>query len=144
MDNRYMVDFLNYYSSDVIVVGENKFKVPGIEAKDGLRWNVISMLSIAKIYTQTEKSIKKLRHSIFKMKTDILSLYIDELSPLEYQTAYIKKRQYIETIILNTKQKLDKYLDSLRLIKNEEDKSFLQEEIKTIEKKIELLREKKN
>ena len=102
MANTHMIEFLNYYASDIIVVGGEKYKVPIIEAKSGLRWNVISMLSIAKIYTQTAKFIKVLQTSIFKMKKNIASLHIDGLSPIEYHTAFIKTRQTLESKILTT------------------------------------------
>ena len=143
MANQYMIEFLNYYASDTIVVGGYKYKVPIIEAQGGLRWNVVSMLSIAKIYTQSAKSAKILSHKIMNMKTDISALYINNLSPVEYHAAFIKNRQTLETNISTANKKLDTYLDSLRVTKNVKEKVSLEKDIQKIEKSIRILREEK-
>ncbi|MFT5662488.1 MAG: hypothetical protein ACI9TV_003145, partial [Sulfurimonas sp.] len=143
MDNNYMTEFLNYYSSDVIVVGGYKFKVPVIAAKDGLRWNVISMLSIAKVYTKTEKSIVILRKTIFKLKEEISALYINNLSPIEYHTVFIKSKQNLEIKISNANKKLDRYIHALKIANNEQEKKNLRIDIKPTENYIIELRKEK-
>lgn len=144
MGNGYVIDFLGYYSSDVIVLGGEKFKVPTIEAKGGLRWNVISMLSVAKIYTKTEKSIVILRKKILELQNEISALYIDDLSPIEYNTVYIKKRQKLEMKLSETSKKLDRYVDSFNVVNSENQKKTLKEDIKVIENKIAGLRKEKS
>lgn len=144
MGNKNIISFLNYYSSDVIVTGGHKFQVPIIEAESGLRWNVISMLSIAKIYTKTAKSIKALQAKISIIKEKSLALYVNNLSPVKYHAAFIKKRQKIEQHISETSQKLDTYIDAFKVAKKEEEKKSLQAEVKSIEGTIKDLRVKKS
>ena len=50
ISNKHLIEFLNYYSQDILLIQNIKYKIPHIEADNGLRWTVPSMLSIVKIY----------------------------------------------------------------------------------------------
>jgi len=143
MANSSVIEFLNYYSSDIIVMNGNKYQVPSIEAKDGLRWNVVSMLSIAKIFTKAKRSIEILKQEIKILKVDVEKLYIGGLSPLEYQNRHIKARQSVESKIARVNLKLEKYLDSLSLLENELDIKTLEIQILDIKRELEVVRVKK-
>ncbi|HUH41606.1 MAG TPA: hypothetical protein VLZ29_00635, partial [Sulfurimonas sp.] len=54
VSNKYMIDFLKYYSLNVLVIDGQKYKVPEIEAENGMKWTVSSMMSIVKIYMKTD------------------------------------------------------------------------------------------
>jgi len=143
MSNNYMIEFLKYYSQNVIVENGKRYKVPALEAPGGLQWNVVSMLSIAKIYTKTQKVVITLQSDIKEIDSEMSALYVDDLSPVEYQAVFIKKRQIIEDKISEVTNKLDKYFDSLELAKNDVEKENLEDDIRDIQNTIDNLRDDK-
>ena len=144
MSNSHIIEFLKYYSQDIIVAGGKKYKVPSMEAQDGLRWNVGSMLSISRMYTKSKKMIKTLQKNIVDMNTEIKKLYIGNLTPLEYQTSQVQKRQSFDDDIIKYNKKIEKYLDNLNLSDNESEKKTIKKEIHFIKEDINRLKEEKN
>lgn len=149
MSNEYMVDFLKYYSLNIVIVDGMKYKVPELETEGGLKWNVISMLSIAKIYIRTRASVIKLQKEIHTLDEEIVALFIGKLSPTEYNNDYIKKKQKLTDELRYKNQKLEDLLDEVHRIKNNELKEPVKKEIevarkaiKTIKKTIEELAKK--
>lgn len=142
--NDYMIEFLKYYASNIIVVGGEKYKVPTIEAKDGMQWTVVSMLSIAKLYTKAKKSSLVLQQKIAELGEQISVLYINGLSPVEYHTIFLKNKKALEEKIVNTNKKLDKYTDALAVTESAKRKIDLRAEIKQIEDVIKKLRQDKS
>lgn len=140
LSNDYMIEFLKYYSLDIVIVNGEKYRVPALQTDDGLKWNVISMLSIAKIYTRTKKSLKKLDIEIHLLDEKIVELYIDELSPLEYNNLYLKEKQKLDEQVSIQRRRLDESLDMLQILKEEKEKIKLTEEIKIKKKNIHILR----
>lgn len=125
--------FLEYYSAGIIVSNGKKYKVPTIQTKDGAKWNLVSMLSIAKIYSKTISTIKLLKINIEQENKKISKLYINNLSPIQYQNNILKSKKEFEINITNTKKELEKLSDS---IFQESNKT----KIKTLEnKKIDLI-----
>lgn len=149
MSNEYMVDFLKYYSLNIVIVDGVKYKVPELETDGGLKWNVISMLSIAKIYLRTRASVIKLQKEIHALEEQIVALFIGKLSPTEYNNDYIKKKQKLTDELRYKNRKLEDLLDEIHIIKNNELKEPVKKEIevarkaiKTIKKTIEELAKK--
>jgi len=148
--NDHVIDFLKYYSKGVIVINGKKYKVPEIETENGVRWNVVSMLSIAKIYIKTKISIKKASDEIEELNKNIKTLYINNLSPLDYHSMLIKKQQKIEVQISNNKERLEKLSDTLNILKSDnlnilknEDANKKEKEIQTIENELQRLMDEK-
>lgn len=142
--NENMIDFLKYYSLDIIVIEGKKYRVPNLETDGELRWNVSTMLSIVKIYIRTMQQIKELQSSIDDKDTRIISLSIDGLTPLEYNekiTLDIKKHT---EVLLYHQEKLDRVYDSLKLTKSPESKQELQDAIRVIKKQIQGLQKEKS
>lgn len=129
MSNTYIVRFLNYYTSNVIVMNGHKYKVPHIETEDGLRWTLVSMLSVAKIYTKSIRSRKILKEEILTLNQSIKKLYIKDLSPLAYQIAYAKTKALIEDKTELNKKKYEELTRMLEVCKDDR-------KIKTIKIKI--------
>ena len=144
MSNSHMIEFLKYYSQDIIVAGGKKYKVPSMETKDGLRWNVGSILSISRMYTKNKKMIKTLQKNIADMNTEIKKLYIGNLTPFEYQTSQIQKRQSFDEDITKHNKKIEKYLDNLNISDNQSEKQALKKEIHLTKEDINRLKEEKN
>ncbi|WP_321777982.1 hypothetical protein [Sulfurimonas sp.] len=136
----YMIDFLKYYSLDIVIVNGEKYRVPSLETKDGLKWNVISMLSIAKIYTRTKKLLKKLDKEIHLLDDKIVDLFINEISPVEYNNQYLKEKQKLDEDLSIERRRLDESLDMLQIVKEENDKVSLTKDIKKIKKDFHIVR----
>ncbi len=132
MSNSYIVGFLEYYSSNIIVMNGLKYKVPHIETKDGLRWTVVSMLSIAKVYTKTTKSIIELKKEIPILYNTIKKLYISNLSPIAYDNAYTKSKYALENKIKHIKKKYEEQVTFLSETKSEIDKKMIKIKIRDI------------
>jgi hypothetical protein len=140
--NDYMIEFLKYYSLDVVVVDGKKYKVPVLEAENGLKWNVLSMLSIVKLYTKTKSTINLINKEIDEKEEELFSLYVGKLSPIEYNKKLIEERQNLTNKLAESERELDKYYDSLKLSKDEEEKDDLRDEIDLIKKDMQEIREK--
>ncbi|WP_415398162.1 hypothetical protein [Sulfurimonas sp. CS5] len=136
MSNEYMVDFLKYYSLNIVIVDGMKYKVPELETDGGLKWNVISMLSIAKIYIRTRASVIKLQKEIHTLDEQIVALFIGKLSPTEYNNDYNKKKQKLTDELRYKNEKLEDLLDEVHRIKNNELKEPIKKEIEVAKKAI--------
>lgn len=145
MSNATIIDFLKYYSQDIIVVSAKKYKVPSLESKEGLRWNVGSMLSITKIYIKSTKVLQSLQQEDISLNRQIQKLYIGNLTPLEYQSAQVQKRQSFDSDIVHHNKKLQRYVDLLSQINNQDQRSEMKKDIHSLKETISnLLQEKKD
>lgn len=138
--NEYIINFLKYYSLDVVVLNGKKYKVPRIEAENGLKWNVASMMSIVKIYVKARVSLEEIEEDIESLTEEIEDLYVNNLSLLEYNNALKKEldKEFQEISYLS--QKLNLYIDTYDSSKDEKEKHNLKPEIMKI--KHELLKHK--
>jgi len=143
ISNKYIIDFLKYYSLDVIVIGGVKYKVPILEAENGLKWNVVSMLSIVKLYIKTKSTSKLLNKAIDKKEEEIISLYQDGLSPAEYNNKLIELTNTNGKKVVTCEYKLDVCYDSLKLSKDDDEKNKLKKEISSIKKDLQNLKVEK-
>jgi hypothetical protein len=141
MSNQYMIDFLKYYSLNIIVINERKYKVPVLEAQNGLKWNVLSMLSIVKLYMVTKSKIKAINYELDNKNDEIETLIIDGLTPVEYNKKHMEDKKRLAKEMTDTEKKLEKYKDSLSLTKDEKKRASLQNDISSIKKNIRLLKE---
>jgi hypothetical protein len=130
ISNEYMIDFLKYYSLNIVIVKGEKYQVPALETEDGLRWNVISMLSIAKVYTRTRDSVSRLQKEIYVVDEQILGLFVNELSPVEYNNLYKKEKQKLSDQLRKEGRVLEDMLDSVHRAKNENIKDAIRLDIK--------------
>jgi len=125
----FMVKFLSYYSAGIIVSDGHKYQVPSIKTDSGLRWSVVSMLSIAKLYSKTIKTISTLEQNIQESELLIDELYIDDLSPLEYHMDIVKDKKKIELEVSSIKKELDQLSISKLSEKDETKREAIQQEI---------------
>ena len=141
--NTHIIDFLKYYSQDIIVYNGKKYKVPSLESKEGLRWNVGSMLSITKIYIKSKKVIIDLQKEIIVLNKKVIKLNIGNLTPLEYQTVQIQQRQSFDNDIAHESKRLERYVDLLNQLNDNEQKSEMKKEIHSIKETLNNLSEEK-
>jgi hypothetical protein len=141
--NKYMVEFLKYYSLNIVIVNGVKYKVPELQAPDGLRWNVVSMLSVVKLYVTTLEKVNHLKNEAQRVENEILRLYIGEYSPAEYNDIYMREKQKLIDAIARLTIKYNKVFDAYEVEQNEEKQERLGNEIDRIKREIEGLRDRK-
>lgn len=142
--NRYIMEFLKYYSLNIVVLDGKKYKVPEIEASNGLKWNVVSMMSIVKIYIKTEISLETTREQIEELEDSAKELYINSLSPVEYNSNITKEMEKISQNIIYLTKRLNIYASSLDTPKESEEANDLKNDIREIQREIQLKKEEKN
>ena len=144
MSNKQIIEFLKYYSLDVVVVGGRKYRVPALEAENGLKWNVVSMLSIVKLYVKTNSAGKLVSNSIEKIEDEITLLCRDGLTPSEYNKKILEEKKVLTDELIKSDNILERYYDSLKFTKNESEKNTLQKEIGSLKKQMQGIREKRS
>ncbi|MBA1432671.1 MAG: hypothetical protein FAF04_03530 [Epsilonproteobacteria bacterium] len=138
-----MMDFLNYYSQDVLVVKGVKYKIPHIEADNGLRWTVPSMLSIVKIYTKAKNSIATLKKERNHYQKRVQKFYVNGVSPIKNNELLLSEKASIEIDIEHTIRSINILNDKLDITKDAAKKTLLQDELAKEEEKLKQLQEKK-
>ncbi|MCK4875940.1 MAG: hypothetical protein KAS26_08855 [Sulfurimonas sp.] len=141
--NQYMMEFLKYYSLNIVVQNGKKYKVPEIEADNGLKWNVASMISIVKIYIKTEISLEIMKDVVDELEEDIRKLYIGGHSPVEYNNGLNKEILKISQTISHDMKKLNIYLDTIDSLKDKDEKTILANDVREIKEGIHILQEDK-
>lgn len=143
ISNDYMIGFVKYYSSNVIVLEGKRYKVPELETESGLRWNVASILSIVKIYVKTKTSIDRMKKNINELNQDLLELHVEGHPPAEYKKILLKQKEKIEDDIIQDKKKVEKCYDLSDLSNDKNEKAKLQREIRALRDEIEVKREER-
>lgn len=141
--NKYMTEFLKYYSLDIVIINGKKYKVPPLQTSDGLKWNVVSLHSVVKVYINTLQNIKAIQKDVEALLVHIDKLYIGELSPVEYQELYNKEQKKISDMIDIHIKKLNRMYDTYELERDDEKRYKHKAEIDRLKRAIEILREKK-
>jgi len=136
ISNEYMIEFLKYYSLNIVILSGEKYEVPSLETDDGLKWNVISMLSIVKVYTRTRDSLSRLQKERSILNRQISELYVNELSPIEYNNLYKKEKQKFSDLLRKEGRDLEDMLDSLYIEKDEKIRNSIEQDIKKVKKSI--------
>lgn len=141
--NNYIIDFLKYYSLNIVVLDGQKYKVPEIEAENGLKWNVISMISVVKVYIKTKFSLEDIKDKKYQLIETLNSLLIDTLSPIEYNNNINKEIEKISQSLVHTTSKLNIFVESLNSLKNDADKTVLRSNVEQVKKEIQVLKNEK-
>ncbi len=143
ISNRYMMDFLNYYSQDILVIKGIKYKIPHIEADNGLRWTVPSMLSIVKIYTKAKNSIGTLKKEKSLYQKRVQKFYVNGVSPIKNNELLLSEKASTEIEIEHSTRSINILHDKLDITKSEEKKRVLKENILKEEEQLKQLKELK-
>lgn len=136
----YFLDFLKYYSLDVVIVNGVKYKVPAIKSSNGLKWNVASIRSIIKVFLNAEYTVAELSEKIDIKKEATSKFNIDEMSPVVYNSTIIRDIDQISQTINYETKRLDAYVESL---KDNNNDAKLKKDIHDIKQKIQELKEEK-
>jgi len=152
--NKYILEFLDYYSNNIIVFEGKKYQVPNLEAENGLRWHVLSMVARIKPYIMAQKYINEAKFMIENFENEIETLYVDGISPIEYNEKNIEIAKEIKKEIEECNEDIEKIHDLLHtlnkkdgmenkklelekeLIEIREDKTELKDELSAVRKEI--------
>lgn len=143
ISNKHIISFLNYYSLDVIVMDGKRYKVPEIKAESGLKWNVVSMMSIVKVYNKALISKDSIQIKKDALKKEIAEFYVEDISPIEYNNEINKNIEKVSDEFLYCSRKQDSFMDALNITKDEKEREKIKENIKTIKDELRALTEKK-
>jgi len=137
--NPVITDFLSYYTHDILVINGTKYKIPPIEAENGLRWTIPSMLSVVKIHTKTKHTIKALTQKRDKLKKEVERFYVNGLSPIKSNERLQTKKHALDTKIekltfqLNRfNEKLEKATEALNIKNIKEEIYFIKEKLREL------------
>ncbi len=136
--NKHILEFLDYYSNNVIVFEGRKYQVPNLEAENGLRWHALSMVARIKPYIMAQEYISEASEMIQKIDKKIESLYIDGLSPIEYNEKNIKLAKEIRDEIKECNEDMEKIYDLLHTL---DKKTNVESKKKELECELSELRE---
>lgn len=142
--NKYITDFLKYYSLNVVVLEGQKYRVPEIEAANGLKWNVASMMSIVKIYVKTEMSLETIKEQKEELEDAISEYYINSLSPIEHNNKITKEIEKISQNLIYATKRLNIYTDSFDSSKNPQEAESLKSEIREVGYEIQMKKDEKS
>ncbi|MCK9472368.1 hypothetical protein [Sulfurimonas sp.] len=143
ISNKYIIEFLKYYSLNIVVLDGQKYKVPEIEASNKMKWNVASMMSIVKIYVKTEISLDATIEQRLELEEKISELLVGSFSPVEYNAKIAKEVEKIEQTLIYATKRLNIYVDSLDSSKNSEEAGSLKNDIREIQQEIQIKKDEK-
>jgi len=144
ISSSYMVDFLKYYSLNVVVLNGVKYKVPDLEADNGLKWNTISIMSVAKVYMKVKQSADYLQEDLYEIDDELYGMCINEQSPIEYNNYLFKHKNEITIEIAEEIKELKICSDEYDLAKNNDEKKELKEEMHEITDYLQELKDKRD
>ncbi|MBN2783047.1 MAG: hypothetical protein JXQ66_07395, partial [Campylobacterales bacterium] len=141
--NENVLEFLEYYTNDIIVVNGIKYKVPELKASNGLKWHIISMISILKPYKKAQEYILDSNLDIKDIQKRINSLYKDGYDPKKYNELNLTKYNLIEEKIELNDRRLSEIYDTLQILSEKTDTASLERELIILKQKRLKLKEEK-
>ena len=141
--NQNVVNFLKYYSLDTLIVEMKKYTIPQIKDVNGLRWNVVSMLSVLKTYIKTQDQLNEIQPKIDALQKSIASFYKNGLSPEEHNAVVEKDYASLNEIIIRNTSRIATIHDSLSILKDETALSLAYQELQDAQNQRLKLREEK-
>lgn len=138
--NRYILEFLDYYSNNIIVFEGRKYQVPNLEAENGLRWHALSMVARIKPYIMAQEFIVEANLAIHNLEDSIESLFIDGISPIDYNIKNVEISKEIKEEIEECNTEIEKIHDLLHTLNKKEG---MDERKKDLETELSELREEK-
>ncbi|MEA1955156.1 MAG: hypothetical protein U9N02_01535 [Campylobacterota bacterium] len=139
--NKCVLDFLQYYSKDIIISNGKKFLVPSLETKDEQRWHPVSMISKIKPYLKAQEHVDEIEININKLDKLIEPLYKDQLSPIEYNLQNIKESEKLEKDVALNTQEMEKIYDQLHILQDQEKDEEI--EIDKLNKELKIIRDER-
>lgn len=143
ISNSNMMEFLKYYSLNIIIINNRKYQVPNLTTEDGRKWNVVTILSIVRVYIKAKSNMRTLQELIDEKESEIIAMSTHGLSPIEYGKKIDLETKKIVDLLIKHENMLDKYYDSMQLATSEKQKERLRVEINLMKNYMQELREEK-
>ena len=141
--NQNIIHFLKYYSLDTLIVAMKRYSIPQIKDINGLRWNVVSMLSVLKTYVKTQDQLDEIQPTIDSLKKSIASFYKDGLNPEEHNLLVEQRYSSLSELILKNASRIASIRDALFILKDETEIALAHRELQDAESQRLELREEK-
>jgi len=135
--NDYIISFLKYYSLSVVIVNGKRYKVPAIEAEDGWKWNVASMMPVIKVFVKADTAVFTLENEIHELQEKTIEYHISNMSPVAYNSNIKKEIDEIRQEVLYEAKRLDAHVVTL---KDDMSNNKLKNEIKDIRQNLQNMR----
>lgn len=146
LSNSAVIEFLNYYSNKVIVIGGKKYEVPEIKTDDGNVLRVVSILPIVNVYFKAKIALRDVQKEILKIRPELKKLYIGTKSPVVFNADIEKSINNVEIKIVSKVKKLKTHYENLDkissktvLAQKKQEKKILLREIKELNEEVEKL-----
>ncbi len=143
--NKSVVKFLDYYSQEVLIINNAKYRIPSIMTESGHKFKVNTILPIARIYLTTKKRLEELSQKISKLQEETKKFFTqDGFSPVE-------KQHKVKERLLIVSNKLKENLDMIEKLYNvvlsqkieDDQKKALKEKIQKLKTQSDALLEEK-
>jgi hypothetical protein len=144
-DNKEAIEFLRYYSGEIILVDGVKYKIPSLEKEDGSRWNVQSAIAISNMWIKTKQKMDKMVVSLkdisekikpLAQTTEVLAQISEQKEQLKKElsiiTQEIEQRKYNTQLIKQFQSDSEEFARQMQQIKAKE--SALKQKIEDLNK----------
>ncbi len=142
--NQNIMEFLKYYSLNVVVINGRKYKIPELISDEGLKWHIVSIVAMAKVYIKVQEHLVEKDTTLKKLKKEIKSLYIDGLTPIQHNNKNFEMYKKLNILIQKNATKIEHTHDSLELSKTEDEKYNIEDEMDELKHERALLKDKKS
>jgi uncharacterized small protein (DUF1192 family) len=99
--------FLEYYTGEVILENNRKYRIPSLETSDGKKWNNSSVLGLSALWINTKNKIKKHKEKLSEVDEQIE--YAEEGN-----TSSVISMQELQTKLTQLKDELNKTKEELK------------------------------
>ena len=130
--DEYLMNWIKYYHGQVVVDGNQRYQAPYMINSEGQKYNPSAIFGTIAMWYKTKEKVATLRKRLSDAKEKVAVLQIDNLSPREYKYELIRERQELEKDITIINEKLEELMKKRHLIKNNDDKFDINEEIKVL------------
>ncbi|NPA66935.1 MAG: hypothetical protein GXO11_08650 [Epsilonproteobacteria bacterium] len=141
-----VIEFMEYYTHDVILINGDKYQVPVIQTTNNQKWKIVSILSIVRVYVTAKHHILKLKKDMHTLEQKLREFHsTDGNSPLERQKKLHAKIQQLQKVIGHKEHlvlKHKKYLQENEQIPAQEKSTYrkkiflLTQEVENLKKEL--------
>jgi len=138
--DEYLMNWLKYYHGQVVVDGNQRYEAPYLINSEGQKYNPSAIFGTVSMWFKANEKVITLAKRLEDSKDKLSVLTIENLSPREYKHELVLERQEFEKNITSINERLEDLLDERIVVKNNDLKSEINDEIKELRQ---MLREDK-
>lgn len=134
--DEYLMNWLKYYHGQIVVDGHQRYQAPYMINPEGQKYNPSAIFGTVAMWYKTTEKVATLQKRLHEAKEKVAVLQIDDLTPKEYKYALIRERQEFEKDISDINEKLEELMKERHLIKDNDEKFDINEEIKELRQEL--------